>query len=218
MLPIHDSTLYLTQLSAHALRQLSPSFANLPNTPHADGQYRLRRYSVIQFCDGHVVVKDQHQFVQSVHINHFQGDVVRRFEPLLAATLRCAGLREMCQLFMDANALPNGQEIEIHQMRIAAIYDETQVSPEGVHQDGFDHIALIGIDRKNIVGGELMLYQHDHEAPFYRKVLDNGEVAMLDDHKLWHNARPIRVIEHDQEGHMDVFVLTAKGPTHELHA
>ncbi len=24
--------------------------------------------------------------------------------------------------------------------------------PEGVHQDGFDHIALVSIDRYNIVG------------------------------------------------------------------
>ncbi len=218
MLHTHENTLHITQLSARALQQLSPSFANLPHTDHADGQYRLRRYSVIEFCQGKVIEQNQHDFVQSDAINHFQGDVVRHFEPILDSTLQSDGMREMCQLFVDANELPDGQQIEIHQIRIAAIYDETQVAPEGVHQDGFDYIALIGIDRKNIVGGEIMLYEDNHEAPFYRKVLNNGEVAMLDDSRLWHNACPIRSIRHSQEGHMDVFVLTAKDASHDLHS
>ena len=115
-------------------------------------------------------------------------------------------------------ALEDGQEIEIHQIRIAAIYEETQVAPEGVHQDGFDHIALVGVNRHNIVGGEIMLYQDSHEAPFFRKVLENGDVTMLADSKLWHNAQPIRTIDHDEMGYMDLFVLTAKDARNVLHS
>ena len=47
MLHNHESTLHITSLSRHALEQLSPSFNQLPSTEHADGKYRLRRYSVI---------------------------------------------------------------------------------------------------------------------------------------------------------------------------
>ncbi len=218
MLHSHLNTLHITKLSHQAIDQLAPSFINLPTTNHADGQYRLRRYSVIQFLGGKVIELNKHDFMQSDDINHFQGNVVRRFEPILKETLLSEGMREMCELFVDGNELPDGQEIEIHQMRIAAIYDETQVAPEGVHQDGFEHIAIIGIDRHNIVGGEIMLYQGNHDAPFFRKVLDNGEVAMLADNQLWHNACPIRSIEHGEEGHMDVFVLTAKGTKNALHS
>ncbi|WP_117235406.1 2OG-Fe dioxygenase family protein [Vibrio maerlii] len=218
MLHHHGNTLHLTSLDPHSTEELARSFYQLPRTEHADGKYRLRRYSVIQFSDGKVIETEKHEFVQTEDINHFQGDVVRQFEPLLPTTLKSEGLREMCSLFVDENHLPNGQEIEIHQIRISAIYDETQVAPEGVHQDGFDHIALIGIDRHNIVGGEIMLYNDNHEAPFFRKVLENGEVAILDDSKLWHNAQPIRTIEHGEEGHMDVFVLTAKGAKNALHS
>jgi len=170
------------------------------------------------FSGGNVKEINKHDFMQTGEINHFQGNIVRHFEPILSSTLNSEGMREMCELFVETNELPDGQEIEIHQMRIAAIYDETQVAPEGVHQDGFDHIAIIGIDRHNIVGGEIMLYQDSHDAPFFRKVLDNGEVAMLADRKLWHNACPIRSIEHGEEGHMDVFVLTAKGTKHALQS
>lgn len=79
-----------------------------------------------------------------------------------------------------------------------------------MHQDGFDHIAIVGIGRHNIEGGEILLYQDCHDDPFFRKVLGNGEVAMLADNKLWHNARPIRSLSGNEQGYMDLFVLTAK--------
>ena len=218
MLDSRENTLHLTQLSMAAIEQLSPSFEGLPRTEHADGQYRLRRYSVVGFENGQVVDLNKNSFVQSSDINRFQGDVVRQFEPIEKGILSSEGLREMCELFVNANHLPNGQEIEIHQMRITAIYDETQVAPEGVHQDGFDHIALVGVGRHNIMGGDIMLYSSHNQAPFFRKVLENGEVAMLADSKLWHNAVPIRSVINDQEGHMDVFVLTATDKRNELQS
>lgn len=218
MLHHHGSTLHLTQLTHDSVNELASSFAQLPKTEHADGQYRLRRYSVVEFIDGEVIETEKNEFVQASDINHFQGDVVRQFEPLLPTTLKSEGFKEMCQLFVEKNGLVNGQEIEIHQIRISAIYNETQVAPEGVHQDGFDHIALVGIDRHNIDGGDVMVYNDHHEDPFFRKVLKNGEVAMLDDSRLWHNAEPIRAIQHGKEGHMDVFVLTAKETANALHS
>ena len=218
MLHARENTLHITHLSNHAIEELSPSFSQLPSTEHADGKYRLRRYSVVRFCDGKVVEQDKHNFVQSDDINHFQGNVVRQFEAIEPQILNGVGMQEMCALFTQSNELQDGQEIEIHQMRISAIYEETQVAPEGVHQDGFDHIALVGISRHNIVGGEIMLYQDYNEAPFFRKILNNGEVAILADSKLWHNAQPIRTVEYDQAGHMDVFVLTAKDARNALQS
>ncbi|EKO3810079.1 2OG-Fe dioxygenase family protein [Vibrio harveyi] len=218
MLHSRENTLHLTQLSMTAIEQLSPSFEGLPRTEHADGQYRLRRYSVVGFENGQVIDLNKNSFVQSSDINRFQGDVVRQFEPIEKGILSSDGFREMCALFVNANHLPEGQEIEIHQIRITAIYDETQVAPEGVHQDGFDHIALVGVGRHNIMGGDIMLYSSHNQAPFFRKVLENGEVAMLADSKLWHNAVPIRSVINDQEGHMDVFVLTATDKRNELQS
>ncbi|GAM75414.1 hypothetical protein JCM19241_3326 [Vibrio ishigakensis] len=209
MLHGHENLLQIAHLSQACVDELTPSFDALPHTKHADGDYRLRRYSVVTLNGDKVVEEDQHTFVQTSDINHFQGDVVRRFEPLELNTLNSKGLLEMCQIFSEANELEDGHPIEIHQMRIDAIYDETPVAPEGVHQDGFDAIALVGIHRHNIVGGEVMLYEDSHQAPFFRKVLNDGEITLLDDHDLWHNAQPIYRVDSEQEGHMDVFVLTA---------
>jgi len=218
MLHNRETTLQLTKLSENAIAQLAPSFSKLPSTEHADGKYRLRRYSVIQFKGGQVIDLQKNEFMQTDDINRFQGNVVRQFEPVEKSTLECEGMREICQVFVDANKLSDGQEIEIHQIRISAIYDETQVAPEGVHQDGFEHIALIGMGRHNVEGGDIMLYNSFNEAPFFRKVLQNGEIAMLADNKLWHNATPIKSVIDGQEGYMDVFVLTAKEAVNELHS
>jgi len=205
----HDNTLHITHLSDQAIHDLAPSFSKLPHTEHSDGQFRLRRYSVIQFLDDGIVNTGQQEFIQTEHYNHYQGGIKRHFEPILTETLKSDGMRELCDIFVAMNHLPNGQQIEIHQMRIETVFDETPVSPEGVHQDGFDCIAMIGIDRHNVVGGELMLYDHHDDAPFYRRILANGEIAMLADDRLWHNASPIRSIQKNNEGYMDVFVLTA---------
>ena len=203
------SSLHLTHISSEAVAKLAPSFDGLPRTEHADGQYRLRRYSVVGLENGKVIDLHKNSFVQSSEINQFQGDVVRKFEPIDEEILNSDGFREMCQLFVDANYLPDGQEIEIHQMRITATKDETQVAPEGVHQDGFNHIAMIGVRRHNVNGGDIMVYSSHNQAPFFRKVLQAGEVAMLADDELWHNACPIQTAIDDQPGYMDLFVLTA---------
>ncbi|MFI8416771.1 2OG-Fe dioxygenase family protein [Serratia sp. NPDC078593] len=201
----------MTALSPQATHQLMPSFAALPQTQHADGKYRLRRYSVITLLDDHVKEVGPRDFVQSDEINHFQGNVVRHFEPIDHDVLQSAGMAEMCKLFAETNALPEDAEIEIHQMRVVAIDQETQVAPEGIHQDGFDHIAMIAIHRQNIVGGEIMLYTDNHQPPFFKKALADGEAVLLADNKLWHNATPISTVEPKEEGHLDIFVLTARG-------
>lgn len=205
-----EATLHITHLTPIALRSLYPSFERLPHTTHADGQYRLRRYSVVTFLNQTITPLADHHFVQSSEINSFQGDVIREFEPLEVETFRSEGLIELCTIFCQTNGLPDGQKIEIHQMRVAAVFDETPVAPEGVHQDGVDHIALVSINRSNIVGGDVMLYENPNHAPFFRKVLGNGDVVLVADKLLWHNAQPIKIIDPDQLGYMDVIVLTAK--------
>ena len=74
----HD--LQLFRIETELLKSILPSFGFLPRTNHADGQYRLRRYSVVNLLNGKVQPSDKHEFMQSSDINHFQGDVVRQFE------------------------------------------------------------------------------------------------------------------------------------------
>jgi hypothetical protein len=61
--------LQLTQLSNHAVNELSPSFKHLPQTTHADGKYRLRRYSIVRIHNGRIDHLPPTDFVQSNDID-----------------------------------------------------------------------------------------------------------------------------------------------------
>ena len=41
----------LDKMSDHCLESLSGNFDDLPTTNHADGAYRLRRYSRVHMCN-----------------------------------------------------------------------------------------------------------------------------------------------------------------------
>jgi len=201
---------------------VADSFDRLPHTEHKDGAYRLRRYSVVELRttfwnalqEAEITRLSHRDFEQSEDLNKHQGGVARSFEEIEDDVLQSRGMKEICMAFRDTFDLVDGQEIEIHQMRVVTcgekFGDKTPVSPEGIHQDGFDYIAMVGVDRKNILGGELMVYRNKDDEPIVVHALNSGEIIMLRDNELWHNATPIQKVDKSYEGYGDWFVLCAK--------
>jgi len=149
-------------------------------------------------------------FEQSSDHNDFQGDIQRKFENIEDATIHDAGMKELIYLFKNTNNLPHGTKIDIHQMRVITLHDDTPVSPEGVHRDGYDCISMVGISRHNVTGGHLLVYADKEGDHFLSIPLDAGQVVTLDDSKLWHNASPIQPIDPTKVGYIDAFILTAR--------
>ena len=161
------------------------------------------------------------QVLLSKNLNRHQGGMARKFEDLEDDTLISEGFKDICLKFKRANDFVGGQEIEVHQMRVKTLDNKdnltkngpwvvTPVSPEGVHQDGFSHIAMIGVNRHNITGGNLMAFDpNNKDEPILSKPLSAGDMVMLDDSKLFHDASPIRAIKRREVGHLDAFVLCA---------
>ena len=210
--------LQLLRISDNAVASVTDSFDRLPYTDHKDGKYRLRRYSAVEVRttfwnakeEAEIRSLDRVEFTQGKEWNNHQGGMTRTFESIEEEVLQSEGFKEICLAFKKYFNIVDGQEVEVHQMRVRTLEGEewTQVSPEGVHQDGYDHIAIIGINRHNIEGGELLAYLRKDEDYFLKYDLDAGEVLMLDDSKLWHNASPIRRST-AAVGYGDWFVLTA---------
>jgi len=206
------SLLRLDLLSNEAIQNLSPSFDLLTPTDHKDGQYRLRRYSMIELLAEPYMFKTlpTTTFMQTDEYNNFQGNIERKFENVDEDVLDGKGMKELIYKFRMFNQLPTGTPIDIHQMRIITLYDETPVSPEGVHRDGYDFIAMIGIARHNIEGGHLLVYTEQDSDHFMSIPLDAGQMVSLDDTKLWHNASNIQTIDKTKNGYMDAIIVTAK--------
>ena len=200
--------LQLNKISQKSLNELSPSFNNLPETDHLDGTYRLRRYSVVQ-CNGNCVEIGDNTFLQTDEYNKFQGNVARKFEPIESDVISSVGMLEMCSQFGWICGLSDDQKIDVHQMRVVAQGEKAKVSPEGVHQDGYDYICIVSINRHNILGGRLLLHTEQKRDPFFSMELEEGVSAMIDDRVFWHNATDISPIGASL-GYMDAFVLTAR--------
>ena len=81
--------------------------------------------------------------------------------------LSSKAMKEIFNVFMEVNHLQDGQRLKSIEI-IDAVYDETNVSPEGIHQDGFDHRSN-GIHRDNVVGGEALIYNDNHSAPSFKR-------------------------------------------------
>ena len=209
-----STILQIIKTDPSLLDGVKQSFDVLPETDHADGNYRLRKYSrVCADCkDGQCEITDLNvkQFNQSTKYNQHQGGMVRNFNNIDADVLNSAALRKMARAFRDACHLPVLYTMDIHQMRVRCKGGATQLSPEGWHQDGYDCIAMIGIDRCNVIGGEILLSTSKTQPPFLQAVMDPGTMVIVDDSHLWHNGRSIQPLENGKPAYMDAMVFTAR--------
>mgnify|MGYP003151993696 CR=1 FL=1 len=204
--------LKLTQISQWAINSLSDSFDRLPKTDHRDGSYRLRKYSSVQLSNSGNFKYEKLEstpFNQSVHFNKYQGGVDRNFEEVEDGVIESGGMLEICDTFLESCGLTDEHTIDIHQMRISTDGETVPVSPEGVHQDGYRYIAIVGVNRHNIEGGDLLVYKEQTGYPFLGMVMQPGEMVIVNDKMLWHSAKPIRTIDAERDGYMDAFILTA---------
>ena len=214
--------LQLDELTDFAVKSVAPFFEDLPETDHKDGKYRLRKYSLVELLLEPKMfnILEAKSFTQSKDYNNFQGDVERKFENLDDELLQSSGFKEILYLFRMMNQLPHGTNVDIHQMRIVVTNGKTSmVSPEGIHQDGYDCIAMIGISRHNVTGGHLLVYNNSEDEfkckplpeskPFFDLPLDAGKIVFVDDKRLWHNASSITPIDPSDRAYMDSFILTA---------
>lgn len=207
----------LENISFHDVDSVKDSFNRLPHTSHLDGSYRLRRYSRIrkgeqpEFDETSDYIKlGQKPFNQSEDYNKHQGGMSRLFEDIEDDVITSLGMRVMCDKFLEASGFEHDQVIEVHQMRIVTTGESTPVSPEGVHQDGYDFIAIVGIERYNISGGEALVHRTHGGKAIFESALNSGEMLMINDRELWHNAGGIFRIHPDMQGYMDAFILTSR--------
>ena len=86
-----------------------------------------------------------------------------------------------------------------------------ELSPEGPHQDGFDAVGIFSINRSNVCGGELLVFDDKDSHPFWTILLKPGDVVVFNDREVWHDGNRItKDVEGIELNYMDVFVFTAR--------
>ena len=197
------------QLPEGIVEEIQPSFNSLPETDHADGKFRLRRYSMIDYLGMDL---GRCEFIQSSEYNKYQGDVLRKFEPIDQSVLDSHAFEMMHKIYRAASDI-SFEDVEVHQMRVKIPDDQrmAQLSPEGPHQDGFDAVGIFSINRSNVCGGELLVFDDKDSHPFWTILLKPGDVVVFNDREVWHDGNRItKDVEGIELNYMDVFVFTAR--------
>jgi hypothetical protein len=205
----NQNLLQLRFVNQEYIELVKPSFDNLPANPYADGEFRKRRYSVVKFKNGALNLQTAKAFVQDDSINTFQGNIERTYENLEHSLLLSDGMKNIVSEFCSLTGISDDHEIEIHQFRMLAIDSNTPAAPEGVHQDGFDHVCICGVSHENLEGGELLVYENQQAEPCFKMEIKDGMFALINDRKVWHNATPMNKLDASKPGYLDCFVLTA---------
>jgi hypothetical protein len=184
-------------------------FNNMPVDPYIKGNYRLRRLSRF-IISGEQLIKLPHGYLfQSKEYNPLVGDVKREFTELDDALIKLDIFKNLVLAFSDSCKLHPEAEIGVHQIRtICTPNNLGNPAPEGIHQDGTDFIGIFSVDRDNIQGGETHLYTAKKEKPVFSKILNPGELLLVNDHEFFHFTTPIKP-QNNVQGSRDVFVLTS---------
>jgi hypothetical protein len=186
-----------------------PFFNNLPVDPYIKGNYRLRRLSRF-IASGDSVIKLPHGYLfQPKEYNPLVGDIRREFAELDDALIELDIFKNLVLAFSDSCKLHPEAEIGVHQIRTTCSPSNLgNPAPEGIHRDGTDFIGIFSVERENIQGGETHLYINRKENPVFSKVLNPGELLLVNDHEFFHFTTPVKPII-EAQGIRDVFVLTS---------
>ncbi|MCD6047734.1 MAG: hypothetical protein K0S08_1381 [Gammaproteobacteria bacterium] len=196
-------------------QQFVDSWKILPIDPYMldNGKYRRRRFGQFKLDTrtNNVVWVGNNAFFQAKEYNSLNGGIARQFEPLMEDIRNSEILAQLIRHF--ANKLPLVNQatkwlVNIHQIRIECNSNVAgKATPEGIHQDGHQYVAQILITRKNIAGGESILYSSP-EQELTKKTLENPlDTIFVNDKKVWHAVTPIIPAIDKEAGFRDMLLL-----------
>jgi len=197
------------------LAALQDSWARLPRDRYLrdGGRYRARRHSCFTFeCDPPQLRQVAHRaHWQSTDYNALHGGMLRWFEPieplLTESNTWSALLADLGAMFAATAAVPHWY-IEAHQFRIDTHGGVGRPTPEGAHRDGVDFVAVILVNRQNVLGGETRVFDAVGSQGVRFTMTEPWSALLLDDARVMHETTPLQPLEPQSLGHRDTLVLT----------
>ena len=199
-----------------------PAFAASWNDLETDeymadgGRYRRRRYACYAIAGAAIARQPHRPHYQSRGYNALNGGVDRWFTPvedrIARDPLLIRFLERLAATFAAAAQIPLASAswlVEMHQFRIEA--DPRQAglpTPEGMHRDGVDWVAVTLVGRHNVSGG-VTAVADEAKRPLGSFTLETPlDTVLLDDHRVWHGVTPVHPLDDSVPAHRDVLVLT----------
>lgn len=176
------------------------------------GRYRKRRYAAFAATPIGIHRKPHQPHYQSRDYNALNGGIERWFQPLLPEIGDSVSMRTIlatCRALFDRLTDTPAWHIEVHQFRIEARAGEAgRPTPEGVHQDGVDHVLVLLVRRRNVRSGVTSIHDLARRLLGSFTLTDPLDAAFVDDSRVLHGVTPVEPIDASAPAYRDVLVVT----------
>jgi hypothetical protein len=180
------------------------------------GRYRRRRYACFTVT-GTVITRQPHRpHYQGRGYNALNGGIDRWFTPVDPAVGVHPSLTALLARCSDTFAAAAGVSgdtaswlVEMHQFRIEADPRHAGLpTPEGMHRDGVDWVAVTLVGRTNVAGGVTAVADAAGRTLGAFTLETPLDTVLLDDQRVWHGVTPVQPMDPAAPAHRDVLVLT----------
>lgn len=189
------------------------SIKNFFNNLEIDKYYQNQRYrafSLIKIDGNDIKVVGDLSFFQSSNLNNYNGNYLREYKNIDKKLVNNIEFKNLLNIFnkkVSEKFNYQNNYINVHQIRVNATNYDTNLIPEGIHQDGFNLIAIVCIARENIEGGINNLYDKEKNL-IDKTILEEGDMIIINDNKLFHEVTDIKIKDKQFIGYRDIFVFT----------
>jgi len=177
-------------------------------------KYRKRRYATLHHypSDKTWTKEDEQPHYQGRDYNNLNGGVKRYFSPIKDEVLFGNTMSNIVDFGIELFNSQNSESkwhIEVHQFRIeASEIEKGKPTPEGVHRDGVDFVLMMMVKRHNIKNGQTTIYDLDKNILEKFTLLDPCDVAVLNDHYVFHGVSDIDKLSDKDNAYRDILVVT----------
>jgi hypothetical protein len=184
------------------------------NYLEGDRMFRLRRYGKVGFIPskGKIWRYPNTKYFQDISINNYAGGVEREFEPLTDEIVCNSVFQKTLISSFDMFDIEQRfylEEwiVETHLFRILAEPNQdSSPTPEGIHRDGFPFGSIHLIGKKNVMGGETIIYTLDEERIESSTLTNRYDSLYAFDNRIKHYVTPVTT-DNEEGGMRDILIF-----------
>jgi hypothetical protein len=189
------------------LKEIQSGFRHIPRDTYVHDGTRFKDIARFLVGNGRVTKSRHGPLFHPTNSGSYGGLTERLYSEVPDNEI--GGLVEPIEIFAHAAGIAAEQEILLQRQRVTIGPNGISLTVrEGPHQDGVKKLALLCVNRANIKGGISLIYDKNRTVTF-AGILEPGEMLLIDDAKIWHDASPIQRLDPSCPGHRDILIITS---------
>nr|WP_281721480.1 2OG-Fe dioxygenase family protein [Nitrosomonas nitrosa] len=175
------------------------------------GRYRRRRHSCFVVEGDQVLPSAPRAHWQPREYNALHGGMYRWFEPLSEGVIGTSTWSTLIRRLGTTASTIKAEDrwfVEAHQFRIDTTEGAGYPTPEGLHRDGVDLVAVFLVGREQVQGGESRVFEAQNHQGLRFTLTEPWSLLLLDDRRMVHESTAVQAL--GGGGFRDTLVVTLR--------